>query len=72
MRQRILRLFIGIAAILAIPTLVVAQQEAVLARWPRDLEARPVAVAGPALTPRLQEALLASWHELAAEEGAQP
>jgi Carboxypeptidase regulatory-like domain/TonB dependent receptor len=30
MRQRILRLFIGIAAILAIPTLVVAQQEAVL------------------------------------------
>lgn len=49
-----------------------AQQDAVLARWPRDLEARPVAVAGPALTPRLQEALLASWHELAAEEGAQP
>jgi hypothetical protein len=48
-----------------------AQRDAVLAHWPRDLEARPVAVAKTAWTPRLQEALVASWHELAAEEGAQ-
>lgn len=49
-----------------------AQRDAVLAHWPHDLEARPVASAKPAWTPRLQEALLASWHELAAGQGARP
>jgi hypothetical protein len=49
-----------------------AQRDAVQTHWPRDPEARPVAVAKPAWTPRLQEALLASWQELAAAEKAQP
>lgn len=48
------------------------QRDAVLARWPSELEARPVAVAAPALAPRLQEALLQSWQDLAAKEDGQP
>jgi len=48
------------------------QKDAVLAQWPRELESRPVAVAKPAFAPRLQEALLQSWQDLAAKEDAQP
>ncbi|HEY8880048.1 MAG TPA: hypothetical protein VIN03_20930 [Roseateles sp.] len=47
-----------------------AQREAVLAQWPRELEARPLPVAKPAWTPKLQDAVLKSWRDLAME--AQP
>ncbi|PTT79710.1 hypothetical protein DBR42_20865 [Pelomonas sp. HMWF004] len=46
------------------------QRGAVLAQWPSELEALPVALAQPAWTPRLQEALLQSWQGLATEEGS--
>lgn len=44
-----------------------AQQEAVLSQWPDELEAGPAALAKPAWTPKLQEALLKSWQRLAEE-----
>jgi hypothetical protein len=48
------------------------QTDAVLAQWPSELEARPVAVAKPGWTPKLQEALVQSWRGLAAAKGGQP
>ena len=43
------------------------QRDAVLAQWPRELEARPLPAAKPAWTPKLQDALLKSWRDLAEE-----
>lgn len=48
------------------------QRDAVLAQWPRALEARPAPVAQPSWTPRLKDAMLRSWQDLAAAEEAQP
>jgi hypothetical protein len=43
------------------------QRDAVLARWPDELQALPAPVAKPAWTPKLQDALLRSWQTLAEE-----
>ena len=55
---------------LLLSLLPAAQREAVLAQWPHELEARPLPAAPPAWTPKLQDALLKSWRDLAGE--AQP
>lgn len=50
---------------LLLATLAASQREAVLLHWPHELLARPSAVAGPAWTPALHEAVTQSWRGLA-------
>ena len=52
--------------------LTAAQKEAVLGHWPLPLEAAPGLVTRPSWTPRLQDALLQSWQDIAASPEAQP
>ena len=56
---------------LLLSLLPASQRDAMLARWPLALEARPAPVAQPSWTPRLRNALLKSWQDLAAAQEAQ-
>lgn len=49
-----------------------SQKDVVLSHWPLALEATPAPVDKPSWTPRLQEAMLKSWQDLAASQEVQP
>jgi len=47
-------------------------KDAVLAQWPLAVEAAPIPADKPTWTPRLHQALLKSWQDLAAHQEVQP
>jgi hypothetical protein len=53
---------------LLLATLGEAERQSILAHWPYEVHARPVAVAEPAWTADLRDALVQSWREVASAQ----